>query len=403
MKKNAFSPEKLSLSTRAIHGRQLCAYQGPVATPIIQTSTYRFADSTDAVRYARGDRDVYVYTRYHNPTVHEAEEKLALIMGAEKALLFSSGMAAITSAILAIVKAGDEIVSTSALYGGTYRFFRDILPNHQIAVRYIDPAAIEDLPSMVTSRTRLVYLETPTNPTLGIVDIRALVAATRKAEKNAGRPIAIMADNTFATSLNQDPFALGADIVVESATKYLGGHTDIMAGVVGGKKEYIDLVHTQLKYYGGCADPFAAYLLVRSLKTFELRVQRQTENAFALARFLEGHKNVLRVLYPGLPSHPQHGIAKKQMAGFGGMVTIEVKNGVEGAVKVCDALQIAVNAMSLGGVETLVSIPVYSSHVNMTDAELKTQGVTPGMIRISVGIEGIEDLKADFDQALELI
>jgi cystathionine beta-lyase/cystathionine gamma-synthase len=403
MNKNDFSPEDLSMATRAIHGRRLHAYQGPVATPIVQTSTYRFADSGDAVRYARGDKDVYVYTRYHNPTVHEAEERLALIMGAEKALLFSSGMAAITSAIQAITKAGDEIISTSALYGGTYRFFRDILPNHQVTVRYIEPDAIDQLPSMVTPRTRLVYLETPTNPTLGIVDIRAVVAATRAAEKKIGNPIAVMADNTFATSLNQDPFALGADIIVESATKYLGGHTDIMAGVVGGKKEYMDQVHTQLKYYGGCADPFAAYLLVRSLKTFELRVRRQTENAFALARFLEEHKNVLRVLYPGLPSHPQHSVAKAQMTGFGGMVTIEVKNGVDGAVKVCDALRIAVNAMSLGGVETLVSIPVYSSHINMSDSELRTHGVTPGMIRISVGVEGIEDLKRDFDQALDLL
>jgi cystathionine beta-lyase/cystathionine gamma-synthase len=403
MKKTDFSPEDLSMSTRAIHGRKLGAYQGPVATPIIQTSTYRFADSSDAVRYARGDKDVYVYTRYHNPTVHEAEERLALIMGAERALLFSSGMAAITSAILAIAKAGDEIISTPALYGGTYRFFRDILPNHQITVRYIDPDAVHELPAMVTPRTRLVYLETPTNPTLGIVDIRALVAATRKAEMKTGGVIPIMADNTFATSINQDPFALGVDVIVESATKYLGGHTDIIAGVVGGKKEYLDRVHTQLKYYGGCADPFAAYLLVRSLKTFELRVKRQTENALELARFLEGHKSVLRVLYPGLPSHPQHAIAKRQMIGFGGMVTLEVKNGVQGAVNVCDALLIAVNAMSLGGVETLVSIPVYSSHINLTDDELRTQGVTPGMIRISVGIEGIEDLKADFDRALDLL
>ncbi len=403
MKKKDLSPEDLSMATRAIHGRRLCAYQGPVATPIVQTSTYRFANSGDAVRYARGDRDVYVYTRYHNPTVHEAEERLALIMGAEKALLFSSGMAAITSAILAITKAGDEIISTSALYGGTYRFFRDILPNHQIAVRYVDPDAISNLPGMVTPRTRLVYLETPTNPTLGIVDILALVRATRKAEKKTGRHIMVMADNTFATSLNQDPFAFGVDVIVESATKYLGGHTDIMAGVVGGKTEYVNQVHTQLKYYGGCADPFAAYLLVRSLKTFELRVQRQTENALALARFLEGHRNVLRVLYPGLQSHPQHAIARKQMMGFGGMVTIEVKKGVKGAVKVCDALRVAVNAMSLGGVETLVSIPVYSSHINMTGDELRTHGVAPGLIRISVGVEGIGDLKRDFDQALELL
>ena len=398
-------PEDAALATRAIHGRKLYPFEGPVSSPIIQTSTYRFADSSDAVRYAKGDPGVYVYTRYHNPTVAEAQEKLALIMGAGSALLFSSGMAAITSSILSIAAAGDEIISTPALYGGTYRFFRDILPRHRIAVRYIAPDALEKLPALVSGKTKLVYFETPTNPTLGIVDIRKLVASVRQAEKKHRHKIFIMADNTFATVLNQNPFVSGVDVVLESATKYLGGHADIMAGVAAGPVDFIRGVHTQLKYYGGCADPFAAYLLLRSLKTFELRVERQNENAFALARFLEREKNVNFVLYPGLPSHPQHEIARKQMAGaggkgYGGMVTIEVKGGTRGAVKVCDALCIAVNAMSLGGVETLVSIPVYSSHVNMSPRELMRHGVTPGMIRISVGIEAIGDLKNDFAAAL---
>jgi cystathionine beta-lyase/cystathionine gamma-synthase len=201
--------------------------------------------------------------------------------------------------------------------------------------------------------------------------------------------------------LNQNPFAFGVDVVVESGTKYLGGHSDLLAGVVAGTKDFIKGVHTQLKYYGGSPDPFMSYLMYRSLKTFELRVQRQNENAMALAKFLEKHPKVNRVLYPGLLSHPQHKVAKRQMTnGYGGMVTIEVKGGVKGAVKVCDSLRVAVNAMSLGGVETLVCIPVYSSHVNMSNEELKGHGVTPGMIRISVGVEGIEDLKEDFRHAL---
>jgi cystathionine beta-lyase/cystathionine gamma-synthase len=191
--------------------------------------------------------------------------------------------------------------------------------------------------------------------------------------------------------------------VVESATKYIGGHSDLLAGAVIGRKKEITQIRKIAKYLGGCADPFAAFLLSRSLKTFELRVQRQTENAMKLAKALEKHQNVLRVFYPGLKSHPQHAIAKKQMSGFGAMVLIEVKGGVRGAAKVCDSLNVAVNAMSLGGVETLVSIPVYSSHVNMTAAELKQHGVTPGMIRISVGVEGIEDLISDFEQALKKI
>jgi cystathionine beta-lyase/cystathionine gamma-synthase len=396
---------KLSLSTRAIHGNKLYAYTGPVSLPIYQTSTYRFENSEEAVRYARGDPSVYVYTRYHNPTVHDVEEKLALMENAEAAALFSSGMAAISTAILAVTKSGDEIVSTPALYGGTYRFFRDELPKQKIKVSYVDPRNLAGISKLVSPRTTIVYFETPTNPTIDVVDIEELVRETRKAEKKAGRKILIMIDNTFASIMNQDPFAFGVDVIVESATKYLGGHSDIMAGAVIGTSEFVKQVKALAKHYGGCADPFAAYLLFRSLKTFELRVAKQNENAHALAKALEKHPRVKRVLYPGLPSHPMHQVAKKQMRGFGGMVTVEVNPSkklapVEAAVKVCDNLKIAINAMSLGGVETLVSIPVYSSHVFLKDEELKKHGVTPGMIRISVGVEGIDDLIADFEQAL---
>jgi cystathionine beta-lyase len=315
-------------------------------------------------------------------------------------------MAAITSAVLSIVKEGDEIISTPALYGGTYRFFRDILPRYGIAVRYVEPDSVAEIIQIATQRTRLVYFETPTNPTLSIVDIRAVVAAARRAEQRTGVGILTMIDNTFASIVNQDPLSLGVDVLMESGTKYLGGHSDIMAGVVAGRAKFIQDVRTQLKYYGGCADPFAAYLMLRSLKTLELRVQKQNENALSLARFLGRQRSVRRVHYPGLPSHPQHAVAKRQMVGaggtgYGGMVTIEVAGGAKAAVRVCDALRVAINAMSLGGVETLVSIPVYSSHINMSSGELRSHGVSPGMIRISVGVEGIEDLKEDFAQALE--
>jgi cystathionine beta-lyase/cystathionine gamma-synthase len=401
------NPASLSLATRAIHGRKCFPYQGPVAPPIIQSSTYRFRDSHDAVRFAQGDPDVYVYSRYHNPTVREVEERLALMMRTEKALFVASGMAAIASALLALVRTGDEIISTPALYGGTYRFFRDILPGLGIHVRYVHPDQLERIPKLVNRRTRVVYLETPTNPTLGIVDIGALVEATRTAERRGGRKLTVMIDNTFASVMNQDPIRYGVDVILESGTKYLGGHSDLLAGVIGGTEEFVRAAHTQMKYFGGCADPFAAFLMLRSLKTFELRLRRQNSNALELARFLEGHPAVKRVLYPGLPSHPAHAVARKQMTGaggdgYGGMVTIEVAHGVRGAVRVCDGLQVAVNAMSLGGVETLVSIPVYSSHINLTRDELRSHGVTPGMIRISVGVEGIEDLKRDFDRALRL-
>lgn len=398
--------KKPSFSTLAIHGKKLYAYNGPVSLPIYQTTNYRFEHSTDALRYASGDESVYVYTRYHNPTVRDVEEKLALMEGAEEAMLFSSGMAAISTSILAVAKEGDKIVSTPALYGGTYRFFRDELPKLGITVRYTDPGNPEQVDHLISAQTSIVYFETPTNPTLGIIDIAALVKAARQAEAKTGNRVVIMSDNTFATILNQDPLTLGADVIVESATKFLGGHSDVMAGVVLGRKDFLKKVRSSAKYYGGCADPFAAYLLFRSLKTFELRVRKQNDNAEALAHALEQHPNVTRVLYPGLKSHPHHEIARKQMSGFGGMVTIEVRqkktaSPLDAARAVCDHLAIGINAMSLGGVETLVSIPVYSSHINMTENELRNHGVSAGMIRISTGVEGKEDLISDFQQALE--
>lgn len=389
-----------AIATRAIHGSHLGAFKGPVVTPIYQTSTYRFNNSHDAVRYAEGDPGVLVYSRYHNPTVNGVEEKIALMEGAEDAALFSSGMAAITTTVLSLCGAGDELVSTPALYGGTYRFFRDALPGYGIGVRYVDSASLDDLLYLITPKTSVVYFESPTNPTLGLVDIDRLVKLTRKVSSEFRRPITIICDNTFATILNQNPFLMGVDCILESTTKYLGGHADLLGGVAVGSAPLIKKIKGLAKHLGGCADPFAAFLLERSLKTFTLRVQRQNENAMALARALSSDRKISRVIYPGLASHSQHALAKRQMKNFGGMITIEINGGVRAAVRVCDALRIAVNAMSLGGVETLVSIPVYSSHINMTADELKQHGVTPGMIRISVGIEDIGDLIADFRQAL---
>ncbi len=394
---------RLTLTTRAIHGKKCFPHNGAVSLPIYQTSTYRFENSKDIIRYAHGAEDVYVYSRYHNPTVRDVEEKLALMEGGEDAVLFASGMAAITTSILSIAHAGDEIISTPALYGGTYRFFRDILAKLGINVRYISPEFMEDIETLVSPKTKLLYLETPTNPTLNIIDIRKAVSIVRSINKRRNLSLMTMIDNTFASIVNQDPFTLGVDIIVESCTKYIGGHSDLLAGAAIGPKRIIKEVRHSAKYFGGCADPFATYLINRSLKTFTLRVQQQNSNALKLASFLEKHPKVKRVFYPGLASHPQHKVAKKQMGGFGGMVTIEVAKGLQGAVTVCDNLNIGVNAMSLGGVETLVSIPVYSSHVNMSEEELRRHGVNHGMIRISVGIEDINDLIEDFNQALKKI
>ncbi len=405
-KQSVFSP--LSLATRALHGMKLYPYKGPVVSPLYQTSTYRFESSEDAIRYAKGDTRVYVYSRYHNPTVDEVEEKIAFLYDAEDAVLFASGMAAITTAILAVTKPGDTILSSPALYGGTYRWFRDELSRQNITIRYFDPQNLSTIFTLADEHTTVVYFETPTNPTLEIIDIAEVARQTARARTKTGKPILSIIDNTFGTIVNQNPFIHGIDVCIESATKYLGGHSDLLAGVVVGQKAYCKRVRMLAKYLGGCLDPFAAFLLNRSLTTLELRVQQQNRNALALARALEKHPKTQRVFYPGLPSHPHHRIAKKQMKGYGGMVTIELKPlrkyaPAEAAAKVCDSLRVAVNAMSLGGVETLVSIPVYSSHVFMSDEELKRHGVSAGMIRISVGIEGIEDLLEDFMQALNAL
>lgn len=391
-----------SISTRAIHGKERKAVVNePVAVPIYQTSTFRFENTEAIKRFNEGDERLFLYTRYSNPLIKEVEERLALMEDGEAALLLASGMAAISTAVFSVVTSGEEIVSTSNLYGGTYRFFRDTLPRHDITVRFINPDDIESAEQLISEKTKIVYFETPTNPSLGIVDIAQIVRITNRAEERLGKRILSMIDNTFATIVNQKPFEFGVDVIIESGTKYLGGHSDMIAGAVIGTKEFVKGVRERMKHYGGCLDPFAAYLLLRSLKTFELRVNQQNENAMQLAKFLEHHPKVKRVFYPGLKSHPEHKLARKQMKGFGGMLAAELKGGVKAATAVADHLQVALNAPSLGGAETLVSIPVYTSHVSLSAEELKRAGVSPGMIRVSVGLENVNDLIADFEQALK--
>ncbi len=388
-----------SISTKAIHGTKFGPRRGPVTTPIYQTSNFRFEDSGDAIRYANGDDSVYIYTRYKNPTIEETESKLAAIANTESAILFASGMAAITTTIHTFVTAGGEMLALKSLYGGTYRYFRDNLSEMRIGVKYFSNN-LSDLANQITSKTKLVYFESPTNPTLSMVDIESLVKVVRAREKKLKSKIIIVIDNTFATFLNQNPLSLGVDLVMESATKFLGGHSDLLAGALFGKSSLISKVKLKSKYFGGTADPFMAFLLGRSLATFELRVSRCNSNALIIATELSKHKMVNKVVYPFLPSHPDYKIAKKQMSGGGGVVTIEVKGGVKNAIKFVDSLNVAINAVSLGGVETLVSIPVYSTHVNLSQKELDEHKVTPGMVRISIGVENIDDLLKDFTDSL---
>ena len=381
--------------TKAIHGGEpnRRGVNGPIVTEIIRSSTFTFSSTEEMKLWAEGKNKAYIYTRYGNPTLTVAQKKIAALEGAEGAIVTSSGMAAISSALLAALKAVDEVISTAQLYGGSYRLMRDVFPNMGIVVRQVgmDLAGIE---ALVTPRTKVLYVETPTNPTLRLVDIHKAVAFAKK------HKLVSIIDNTFATPILQNPIALGYDMVVHSATKALAGHSDIIAGAAAGNAVWMERVRQMIIYLGGSMDPGAAYLLIRGIKTLGVRVQCQGENAMAVAKFLEKHPKVARVHYPGLRSHPDHALAKKQMRGFGGMLAFDLKGGLPAARRFCDRARLFLLAASLGGVESLVILPIYSSHYNMTEEELRRAGVSPGTVRVSLGLEDKEDLIEDLKQAL---
>jgi methionine-gamma-lyase len=381
-------------ATLAIHaGEAKPGRNGPVAPAIERSSNFVFADTAEMKRWAEGKSKAYIYTRYGNPTLAIAETKLAALEGAEAAIVTASGMAAISSALLAVLQSGDELIATRQVYGGSYRLLRDLLPSFGITVRFVDPN-LDGVDGLVNERTRALYIETPTNPTLQVADLRKAAAVGQRHD------IVTMVDNTFATPVLQKPIGMGFDMVVHSATKYLGGHSDLIAGVVVGSQKWIARVRERVIYLGGSMDPGAAYLLIRGLKTLEVRVQRQCTTALAVARFLERHPKVARVHYPGLPSHPSHALARRQMSGFGGMLAFDLKGGLAAARRFCDRARIFLLAASLGGVESLIVLPQYTSHYNMSARELAAAGVAPGTVRVSVGLEDAADLIADLKQAL---
>lgn len=381
-------------STRAIHaGESHHGIGGPVSVPIVRSSTFTFSSTGEMKRWAEGKSKAYIYTRYGNPTLTVAEEKLAGIEHAESAVVASSGMAAISSALLALVSSGEEIIATRQLYGGSYRLLRDVFPRFGIKVHHVetDLAGVEQL---VNDRTRVLYVETPTNPVLRIVDLRKTVELVRRFK------LVSIVDNTFASPALQKPIDLGFDLAVHSTTKYLGGHSDLIGGGVAGKKALVDKVRQMIIYLGGSMDPEGAFLLIRGMKSLEPRIRQQCATAMAIARYLEKHPKVARVHYPGLPSHPDHELAKSQMSGFGGMMAFDLKGGIKAARRFCDRAQLFLMAASLGGVESLAVLPIYTSHYKMSDQELKAAGVSPGTVRVSVGLENADDLIEDLRQAL---
>lgn len=381
--------------TTAIHGGEPKRHGvgAPVGTPICRTSTFTFSSTEEMKLWAEGKSKAYIYTRYGNPTLTVVEEKIAELEGAEAAVVTASGMAAISCALLGALRAGDELISTAQLYGGSYRLMRDVFPDMGIKVHHVE-TDLGGIEKLVTPKSKVFYVETPTNPTLRLVDLDRAIGFAKK------HNLISIIDNTFATPVLQQPIDMGFDMVVHSATKYLGGHSDLIAGAAAGNKRWMERVRHMVICLGGSMDPEAAYLLNRGMKTLGLRVKKQGENALAVAQFLEKHPKVERVHYPGLPSHPDHALAKRQMRGFGSMLAFDVKGGLDAARQFCDRVQLFLLAASLGGVESLVVLPIYTSHYNMSTQELRRAGVGPGTVRVSVGLEDADDLIADLEQAL---
>lgn len=390
MKRHRFHPE-----TESVHGgAHLEKRNAPMTQPIYQTSTFQVTDSDQQLRATGTDM---FYTRYGNPTHTAVESAIAELEGADAALLFASGMGAITTSILALVKSGDHIVAQRDIYGGVTKFFSTWLPKLGIETTLVDTTDYDQHTRAIRPNTKLLYLESPTNPTLRVVDLRKPVALARQHQ------LITLIDSTFATPINQRPVEFGIDLVLHAGTKYLGGHTDLICGVAAGRRDVIDKIKETRTTLGGVMDPHAAFLLLRGIKTLALRVERQNESALRVAEFLAQHPKVRSVNYPFLQDHPQRPLAMEQMKGGGGVLSFEVDGSGEDAKRVSEALHLFTLAPSLGGVESLVSIPVLTSHA-MISADLREKmGVTEQLIRLSVGIENANDLIADLEQALTAV
>jgi methionine-gamma-lyase len=394
-KQNGFSK-----ATVAVHGGQLDDEQpfGSVVSPVFHSSTFAFKNFDEMRRYARGELpDAYFYSRYANPTVAEAERKIAELEGAESCVVTSSGSAATFCALASICVAGDEVIASDSVYGGTVKMLTKVFDRFGIRSRFISIDEIARLPEMAGECTRVFWFETPANPLNRIVDLQLAVEAARKAG------LFTVVDNTFASPILQQPVAHGIDAVMHSATKYLGGHSDLTAGAIAGSKEFVDRVRQTSVMVGTTLDPSAAYLLSRGMKTLDVRMRAVCDNALSLARALQQHSKVARVYYPGLEDDPGHAMARQQMKAFGGIVAVDVVGGETEVGKLFDALRLVRTAPSLGGVETLASYPLYSSHAGFSDEQLKAAGVSPSTVRFSVGIEDAQDIVDDITTALDTL
>jgi len=383
-------PERpLELATRSIHGGMGRAQSGaPVVMPLYQSATFHGGGP--------GDEGELRYSRYgNNPNQELVGDRVALLEGMEAGLAVGSGMAAIALTLLSLVRTGDHVVTSDRLYGATRLFMEEELPRRGVEVGWVDPENGErGWRDALRPRTRLLYLETPTNPTLRVHDPRVPAAVARE------QRIPLVMDVTFASPMNFRAGEWGAEVAIHSATKYLGGHSDLIAGVVTGPRARIEEIQRMLRLYGPALDPHAAWLLDRGLRTLDVRIERHNRNALSLARWFQGRPGVDRVIYPGLPSHPDHELATRLLDGYGGMLGVELSGGVAATEGFCRSLRLAALAPSLGGVETLVSLPRLTSHRSMDAGARRAAGIGDGLVRISVGLEGLEDLTGEFERAL---
>ena len=370
---------------------------GAVTSPIVNSVAFAYHDLDEWHNVSLGRADGYIYSRNTNPTVHVLEEKIRILEGAEAATSFATGMGAISNTLFALLGPGKKVVSIKDTYGGTSKLFLDFLPYYKTTVILCDTHDHEAIEAAIAKGCDLVYLETPTNPTLKVVDIQRLSAAAKKVGA------IVVADNTFATPVNQNPLKLGADLVLHSATKFLGGHSDAMGGLLCGKKELVQKVFQFREINGASLQADPAYMIARGMKTLELRIERQNASALQIARYLKAHKKVSDVFYPGLETHPGHEIAKTQMSGFGGIMSFSLDGGYDYVKKFLPKLQLVHLAASLGSVSTLAGPPRTTSHVELSEEQRRQLGIPESLIRYSVGIENAEDLLEDLDRALNSI
>jgi len=375
-------------------GEQGPFWEQATQVPVVHSVSFGYADMDDWLEVARGEAPGHIYSRNTNPTVRAFEEKVRCLEGAEAATGFASGMAAISNTLFALLSPGDRVVSVKDCYGGTSQLFLDFLPRFQIDVTLCETDDFEAIEAAVAQGCRLLYLESPTNPTLKVVDLARLAEAAHAVGAQ------VVVDNTFATPINQQPLTLGADLVLHSATKFLGGHADALGGVVCGRADVVGRIYHFREITGAALDPMAAYLLLRGMKTLHLRVRQQNESALRIARYLYDHPAVTQVFYPGLETHPHHDVARRQMSGFGGVLSFQVEGGFEAVRTLLPRLRYAHRAANLGAVETVVGPPATTSHVECSPEERAALGIPESLVRYSVGIEEVDDLMADLEQAL---